>query len=172
MTVYYNQSRRAKNHYNCVFSLGLQITPPKRELYAKMYKTMNISDLESKAPGLAGVRSCLICSKWVFSEFRKGYMALQGLNSWYGSVLAPYIHAWNFLLWSKHCVLNWIKTWQYQNFNSCKHKNKRHCSSRFSSFCKISLLDLQTVHNNYFNLSFPFSVPPAKSVPLATIHYS
>lgn len=63
MTVYYNQSRRAKNHYNCVFSLGLQITPPKRELYANMYKTMNISDLESKAPGVAGVRSCLICSK-------------------------------------------------------------------------------------------------------------
>ncbi|KAM7448959.1 hypothetical protein ABFA07_002968 [Porites harrisoni] len=30
-----------------------KITPPKRELYANMYKTMNISDLESKAPGLA-----------------------------------------------------------------------------------------------------------------------
>ena len=63
MTVYYHQSRRANNHYNCVFSLGLQITPPKSEVYTNMYKTMSISDLESKAPGLAGVRSRLICSK-------------------------------------------------------------------------------------------------------------
>lgn len=64
MTVYYNQSRRAwKNHNNCVSSLVLQITPPKRELYANMYKTMNISDLESKAPGVTGVRSYLVCPK-------------------------------------------------------------------------------------------------------------
>lgn len=62
--MYYKQSRREwKNHSNCVFSLGLQITPPKRELNANIYKTMKISDLESKAPGVAGVRSCLACSK-------------------------------------------------------------------------------------------------------------
>ena len=62
--MYYNQSIRAwKKHNNCVSSLGLQITPPKRELYANMYKTMNISELESKAPGVTGVRSYLVCPK-------------------------------------------------------------------------------------------------------------
>ena len=74
----------------------------------------------------------------------------------------PHIFLHEIFFYEKTLVLNWIKIWQYQIFNSCKHKNKRLCSSRFSSFCKISVLDLQTVHNNYFDLSFPFSVPPAK----------